>query len=93
MIEKQDVQNLGLLARIELSEKEIEQLQKEFGDILGYISELGDAGSSNDQPQVGKVHTVLRDDTDAHDSGVYTEEILQEMRETQKGSLKDKKIL
>ena len=40
MINKQDVQNIAKLARLGLSEKEIEKFQKDLSSILDYIETL-----------------------------------------------------
>lgn len=40
MISKEEVQRIAKLARLELSEKEIEKMQKELSEILGYFDLL-----------------------------------------------------
>lgn len=62
MISKEEVQNLATLARVEVSEGEVESLQKDISNILEYISQIQAA-------PMGEVDTrplqrnVLRDDT------------------------------
>jgi len=43
MISLEEVKNLAYLARIELDKKESEELQKELGAILDYVSKLKEA--------------------------------------------------
>ena len=86
MIEKEEVEALGALARIELTHVEITQLQKEFGDILSYISELNSVASPEETPQIGDVHNVMREDSEPHESGIFTQSIMQEMPATKDGS-------
>jgi aspartyl/glutamyl-tRNA(Asn/Gln) amidotransferase C subunit len=50
MINKQDVQNIAKLARLGLSEKEIEKFQKDLSSILDYIETLKQANVSGVEP-------------------------------------------
>ena len=93
MIQKDDVKNLGTLARIELTDAEIEGLQQEFSAILDYVSELERVELKEEMPQVGTVYNVLREDQDPHQSGLYTDTILGQMPATEAGYMKVKKIL
>lgn len=93
MIEKKEIEELGALARIKLTDKEIEGFQKEFGDILSYISELSVIARKEKEPKAGTVYNVLREDENPHESGVYTDDLLQEMPQSENGYLKVKKIL
>ena len=47
MISKEEVQNLATLARVEVSEVEVESLQKDISNILEYIGQLSPAGSAS----------------------------------------------
>ena len=40
MITKQEVQHIAKLARLDLSEQEIEKYQEQLGDILNYVEKL-----------------------------------------------------
>ncbi len=40
MLSKEEVINIAKLARLELTEKEIEKMQKDLGSILDYIDQL-----------------------------------------------------
>ena len=56
MISKENVQHIAKLARIELTEKEAEQFQKELSMILDYFSVLKKVDVSKVEPMT---HSVL----------------------------------
>ena len=55
MISKQDVQHIAKLARIELTEKEVEQLQKDLSSILDYFKVLEKVDISKVEPMTHSV--------------------------------------
>lgn len=67
---KIDIEKLALLARIKLTEKEKEKLQKEFGAILDYVSQLEKAETgemSDEEISMAKgVKNIMRDDENPH---------------------------
>lgn len=67
---KVDIDKLALLARIKLSEKEKEKLQKEFGEILEYVSKLKEVDVSGiSEAEAGKImdlENVTREDENTH---------------------------
>ena len=50
MITKKDVQHVTKLARLGLTQKEIEKFQRELSKILDYIEKLGDGDKSSSLP-------------------------------------------
>jgi len=74
MREKVDIDKLALLARIKLSEKEKEKLQKEFGAILDYVSELkkAEAGEMSDKEiaMARGLKNVMREDRKSHGAAI-----------------------
>ena len=56
MISKEEVQHIAKLARIELTEKEVNQFQKELSSILDYFEVLKKVNVSKVEPMV---HSVL----------------------------------
>ena len=50
MIEKKEVQHIAKLARLGLSEQEIEKLQKELSKILDYIEKMKEIDVSKQEP-------------------------------------------
>lgn len=68
---KVDIDKLALLARIKLSEKEKEKLQKEFGEILKYVSKLKEVDVSGineaEASKTAGLENVTREDEDFHE--------------------------
>ena len=71
---KIDIDKLALLARINLSEKEKEKLQKEFGSILDYVSELkkAEVGEMSDEEiaMAKGIKNIAREDKESHEAAV-----------------------
>jgi aspartyl-tRNA(Asn)/glutamyl-tRNA(Gln) amidotransferase subunit C len=93
-MEKKDVEHLAQLARIAITDKEAESLAKDMTSILGYISDIEKiTGSKEKEKVVGPLFNVMREDTDAHEPGIYSEDLLNLMPERHGDYLKVKKIL
>lgn len=92
MITKDDIKKLAGLARIELSDNEIEHLAGEVGSILGYVSQVTNAAGDLVR-KLPKLHNVMREDVEQNKSGEYTEAILRNAPRRQENYLKVKKIL
>jgi len=82
-MDKEKVLKLAQLARVGIDEKEAETLSNEFEAILNYVGQvkkisgdvvLGEAGQTR---EMFPHRNSLRDDIDAHESGIYTEKILK----------------
>jgi len=93
MIEKKDIKKLALLSRIEISEHEETILQKDMEAILGYISQIKEVVSESSIKEVGDIRNVMREDSDPHEKGVYTEKIMNEVPDKENGYVKVKQIL
>ncbi|MBU2109435.1 Asp-tRNA(Asn)/Glu-tRNA(Gln) amidotransferase subunit GatC [Patescibacteria group bacterium] len=67
---KIDIEKLALLARIKLTPKEKERLQKEFEDILNYISKLKEVDvseiSDEEAGRTTDLKNVMREDENSH---------------------------
>jgi aspartyl/glutamyl-tRNA(Asn/Gln) amidotransferase C subunit len=61
MISKSEVEKIAKLARLELSEKEIEKMQKDLSSILDYFNILKKAPKAKAEA-VAKKENVLRED-------------------------------
>ena len=90
---KSEVQKLATLARVSISDEEAESLSHEFESILNYVGEIKKANISSSLSQDLLIKNVMREDTDPHESGLYTEAILREMPSAEGQYLKVKKIL
>jgi len=64
MLEEKDIKHIAKLARLELSEDELEKYGKELSDILGYIDQLKEVDTSQVEPtaQVTGLENGFRED-------------------------------
>ncbi len=64
-ISREDVLHVSKLARLELSEAEVEKFTVQLGDILDYISKLDELDTENVPPtaHVLEITNVFREDT------------------------------
>lgn len=92
---QEEVKHLAKLARIELSEKEVESFTKEMSAILAYVSTVKDivGDDSAVNPQVGKRNNVFRKDMVTNEPDQYTKDIMLEMPKTEGRFMVVKKIL
>jgi len=96
MITNEDVQNLANLARIEVKDDEMESIRQKMEGILDYVSEvqnLSKEGVSEDIPNVGENHNVLREDEKPHEGEKYTSNIMRNAPDKEGNYIKVKKIL
>lgn len=93
-ITKDEILHLGGLARIKLSDNEVEKLSGEIESILSYVSAVNDVVKDGAlEKKVGAVFNVFREDEVTNEPGEFTEAILEEMPERDGRYLKVKKIL
>ncbi len=93
-MDKAQIQHLGMLARIKLSEQEVDTLATEISSILEYVSTINSLVDVEAGEQaVGPVHNVFREDQITTPSGTHTADMLAAMPETDGAFLKVKKIL
>ena len=52
-LERKDVEHVARLARLELSEEELELYTKQLGEVLGYVEQLGEVDVENVEPLAG----------------------------------------
>jgi aspartyl-tRNA(Asn)/glutamyl-tRNA(Gln) amidotransferase subunit C len=89
-----DVLKLARLARLELSEPEIEEYKKELSAILGYVELLQNVDVAGLKPtnQVSGLTNVMRDD-EVKDYGYKTEELLKVLPDHQGDLIKVKRMI
>jgi len=94
MINKEEVKHIAKLARLGLTEKEIEKLQKELSAILDYFEKLKKVNVSRIEPTTHSilVENVMRDD-ESRKSRVESRKLLDLAPETKNDYLKTKTIL
>jgi aspartyl-tRNA(Asn)/glutamyl-tRNA(Gln) amidotransferase subunit C len=78
MISKEEVQNLAELARLKLSDAEVEGLQKDISSILDYVGQVSKVEMS-DTKEVPALHNVMRNDAprEATDTMAGKEEVVK----------------
>jgi len=95
MISKEKVKHIAKLARLALSEKEIEKYQKELSKILEYIEKLKEVDVSGIEPVFHplKIKNVMREDVEAKKEINQIKKLIELMPEKKGGYLKVKKVL
>ena len=87
-----DVKALAELARLEVSDDELARLSRQLPDILGFVQAIESAPTEgvSDTPSI---ENVMRADTDPHESGLHTEEILAAAPQAKNGRVVVKQVI
>ena len=97
MITKEEVKHIAKLARLGLSEKEIEKFQKELSSILDYIEKLKEVDISKAEPTSHSIEmeNVMRSDIEKipNSKSQIPKKLMELAPETKNGYLKVKSIL
>ena len=93
-ISRDDVLHLAQLSSLQLGDDEIDALQADIGNILGYVEQLGELDTTGVEPtyQVTGLTNVWRQD-EIDQSGVTREQLLALAPEQQANSVKVPKVL
>ena len=85
IISDENIEYVGILARLELSGQEREQAKKDMGSMLDYIDKLGELDTEGVEPMshVFPVNNVFREDVVTN--GDMREEILKNAPEEKDG--------
>ncbi len=91
---QKDILKLARLARLHLSDEEVEQFRTEISAILGYVEQLQKVDTKGLEPtyQVTGLKNVTRPD-EIKDYGPSPEDLLKNAPATEKGHFKVKRIL
>lgn len=77
-MKREDIIALSDLARIELTEEEIDSFSREFDDILAYVASVKDLTANvSTEPKIGVVANVLREDENPDPADLYSEDLLK----------------
>ena len=90
-MEIKDVENLALLARLELTDEEKKKILSDMGSILQYVNEIEEV-KIPEIKSTSSVYNVWREDEE-HVRDFSKDLILQQFPSSQDGFLKVKKIL
>jgi aspartyl/glutamyl-tRNA(Asn/Gln) amidotransferase C subunit len=72
---KVDVKALAELARLEVTDAELAKLEQEIPDILKFVETIQSANVSA-EAKAPELHNVMRADENPHETGEYTERLL-----------------
>jgi aspartyl-tRNA(Asn)/glutamyl-tRNA(Gln) amidotransferase subunit C len=91
---RDDVLKLARLARLQLTDEEVETFRKEISEVLGYVKQLDDVDVTGLAPtsQVTGLKNVMRDD-EVVDYGVSAKDLLKLAPKTQDGHVKVKRMI
>lgn len=94
IMQKDDVKHLATLARLELTDKELDMYAKDLSAILGYVDLLKDVETNEDgRIENASVRNVFREDGEPQEAGLYTDDLLAEAPSVKDGFIKVKPIL
>jgi aspartyl-tRNA(Asn)/glutamyl-tRNA(Gln) amidotransferase subunit C len=90
-----DIEKLATLSRISLTPEEKEKMRGEFDSILEYVAAINKIAEHTEKDARSIVATVnvLREDTEPHESGIYTGTLLSAAPKREGNYVKVKKIL
>lgn len=93
-ISRDDVLHLAQLSSLQLADDEIDGLQADIANILGYVEQLGELNTDGVEPtyQVTDLENVWRDDK-VIDYGISREQLLALSPESTDNSVKVPKVL
>jgi len=87
-----EIKKLAHLARIEISDAEIEAFAKDFDSILAYVAQINETDISDVQPAYLETN-IARVDEHPYQPGSYVEKLLADAPSVQDGFYKVPKIL
>jgi len=92
-LSEKDVQYVAKLARLEITETEVEKYTKQLGNILGYIEEMGKLDTANVEPLTHPLDmkNVFREDILI--PSLTQQEVLSNGPEVQSGHFKVPRIM
>jgi aspartyl-tRNA(Asn)/glutamyl-tRNA(Gln) amidotransferase subunit C len=91
---REDVLKLAQLARLELTDAEVDEFSAELSEILQYVEKLGSVDTAGLEPtnQVTGLTNVTRED-EVRDYGYKTEELLKNLPAVQDDLIKVKRMI
>ena len=93
-IEKNEVEHLAKLARIEITDQEVESLQQDLDKVLDYVDELKEVDTENVEgvAHVTGLSNVYREDEPAEQSDGLKDRMLKNLPAMEKGLLKVRSV-
>jgi aspartyl-tRNA(Asn)/glutamyl-tRNA(Gln) amidotransferase subunit C len=94
MITIKDIEKLAELSRVAISPEEKEAFRKDMDSILGYVDQVQKVSANlSEEKKAGILRNVMREDSNPHESGIYTETLISAAPKREGNYLKVKKIL
>jgi len=92
MITKEDVEHIGWLARIDISEQETIEYMEKLNSVLGYFGQLDELPTEDVAPtyHVAEIHNVFREDV--VEESLPQEVVLENTEYKQDGTFRVPKI-
>ncbi len=93
-LSREDVLNLAKLAKLELTEEEIQKFRSELSDILGYVEKLSEVDVTGLKPttQVTGLTNVMRKDTEKN-YGLDQQALLKNVPDRVGNNIKVRRVL
>jgi len=92
-VSTEQVRHIAKLARIAMSDEEIERLAPELNNILGWIEQLGEVNTDGVEPLTAVIDQKLRLRDDVVTEGNIRDEILANAPEAQHGFFAVPKVI
>ena len=92
-VSTEQVRHIAKLARIAMSDAEIERLAPELNNILGWVEQLGEVNTDGIEPLTAVIEQKLRLRDDVVNDGNIRDEILANAPEAQHGFFAVPKVI
>jgi aspartyl-tRNA(Asn)/glutamyl-tRNA(Gln) amidotransferase subunit C len=92
-VSSQQVRHIAKLARIGMSDAEIEALVPELNNILGWVEQLGEVNTDGVEPLTAVIDQKLRLRDDVVDDGDIRQDVLANAPEAQHGFFAVPKVI
>lgn len=87
-----DIRALAKLARVEVTDAEVDKLEKELPAILDFVETVQGARVSATAPK-SALRNVMREDANPHEGGVYTDALLKGAPSEKDGRIVVKQVI
>jgi aspartyl-tRNA(Asn)/glutamyl-tRNA(Gln) amidotransferase subunit C len=92
-VTNEQVRHIAKLARIAMSDEEIERLAPELNNILGWVEQLGEVNTDGVEPLTAAIDQKLRLREDVVNDGDIRDKVLANAPETQHGFFAVPKVI
>jgi len=93
MATTEEVKKLAALARIRISNAELEKFTSEFDAILAYVGQLETLELPKEKHAKPALRSVMRTDGESHTTGEFTEKLVEQFRASAGNALSVKQII